>query len=84
MIRDGGTGGMNTDSSLTYLTAEQEDELREMLEQMGTKDKEYIKHHQTIKKAWLKWGKNKANNGQRVVQAYERAKYGSNFDKLGA
>jgi len=34
-----------------------------MLELMDGKDKEYAKHHETIKRAWLKWGKNKAING---------------------
>lgn len=34
---------------------------------MNIKDKEYAKHNATIKKAWIKWGKNQANRGMRVV-----------------
>jgi len=54
-----------------------------MLELMDVKDKEYAKHQQTIKKAWIKWGKNQASRAQRVVQVMERAQYGSNFQRLG-
>jgi len=30
---------------------------------MDIKDKEYAKHMLTIKRAWVKWGKNQAING---------------------
>ncbi|CDW75173.1 UNKNOWN [Stylonychia lemnae] len=82
--RDGGTGGIYTDPSIAYLTPLQETELEEMLEKMDIKDKEYAKHQTTIKKAWLQWGKNQAIRGQKAVQAFERANYGSNFQKLAA
>ena len=55
-----------------------------MLEHMDYKSKEYAKHHETIKRAWIKWGKSQAQRGQRVVQCNERANYGSNFQSLGA
>ncbi len=54
-----------------------------MLEQMDIKDQEYSKHAHTIKKAWVKWGKNQALKGMRVAQNAERFTYGSKFDKLG-
>ncbi len=54
-----------------------------MLEQMSIKDKEYSKHMTTIKKAWIKWGKNQAIKGQRITTNNERFTYGSKFDQLG-
>ena len=79
-LRDGSTGGLFDN----FMTQQQEDDLEIMLKKMNEKDREYGKHYQTIKKSWLVWGKNQSSKQQRVVQVQERAKYGSNFQNLGA
>ena len=80
---DGGTGGAYSEPALCYLTTQQEQELDRMLELMDDKDREYAKHQQTVKKAWVAWGKAQAGRAQRAVQILERAHYGSNFQRLG-
>lgn len=54
-----------------------------MVKEMKVKNLELSKHFSTIKQAAFDWGKKLLKHRAKHAESYERAHYGSSFNKLG-